>query len=75
MVPTVCRGFSDENGSWKIICMSRRSGRSRPCRMCVMSWPSKMTDPPVGSSSRVISRPAVDLPHPDSPTSPSVSPL
>ena len=24
--PTVCRGFRDENGSWKIICSSRRSG-------------------------------------------------
>ena len=30
MVPTVCLGFNDENGSWKIICMSRRSGRSWP---------------------------------------------
>ena len=28
IVPTVCRGFSDEYGSWKIIWMSRRSGRS-----------------------------------------------
>ena len=26
--PTVLRGFSDEYGSWKIICISRRSGRS-----------------------------------------------
>ena len=26
--PTVLRGFSDEYGSWKIICMSRRSGLS-----------------------------------------------
>ena len=24
--PTVRRGFSDEYGSWKIICISRRSG-------------------------------------------------
>ena len=24
--PTVLRGFSDEYGSWKIICISRRSG-------------------------------------------------
>ena len=39
-----------------------------------MSRPSKMTLPPVGSSSRVISRPVVDLPQPDSPTRPSVSP-
>ena len=27
MVPTVCRGFSDEYGSWKISCSSRRYGR------------------------------------------------
>ena len=26
IVPTVWRGFSDEYGSWKIICISRRSG-------------------------------------------------
>ena len=32
IVPTVCRGFSDEYGSWKIICMSRRSGRIWPLR-------------------------------------------
>ena len=39
-----------------------------------MSRPSKTTLPPVGSSSRVTSRPVVDLPQPDSPTRPSVSP-
>ena len=27
IAPTVCRGFSDPYGSWKIIWMSRRSGR------------------------------------------------
>ena len=27
IVPTVCRGFSDEYGSWKIIWISLRSGR------------------------------------------------
>ena len=26
--PTVLRGFSDEYGSWKIICISRRSALS-----------------------------------------------
>src|SRR2546430_5073261 len=72
--PTVCRGFSDEYGSWKIICTSRRSGRIAPTDRCVMSRPSKTTFPPVGSSSRVTSRPVVDLPQPDSPTRPSVSP-
>ena len=31
IVPTVLRGFSDEYGSWKIICISRRSAfRSSP---------------------------------------------
>ena len=39
-----------------------------------MSLPSKMIAPPVGVSSRVISRPVVDLPQPDSPTSPSEPP-
>ena len=36
--------------------------------------PSKMISPSVGSSSRTSVRPSVDLPQPDSPTSPSVSP-
>ncbi len=39
-----------------------------------MSWPSKRIVPDVGSSSRRISRAVVDLPQPDSPTIPSVSP-
>ena len=39
-----------------------------------MSRPSKMIVPPVGSSSRVMQRAIVDLPQPDSPTTPSVSP-
>src|SRR5664279_3498432 len=39
-----------------------------------MSVPSKRTRPPVGSSSRVTTRPIVDLPQPLSPTTPRVSP-
>ena len=39
-----------------------------------MSRPSKMILPPVGSSSRAMQRAIVDLPQPDSPTTPSVSP-
>ena len=42
--------------------------------MCVMSLPANSMVPPVGSSSRNRVRPAVDLPQPDSPTSPTVSP-
>ena len=45
------------------------------CDRWVMSRPSKMILPAVGSSSRVTSRPVVDLPQPDSPTRPSVSPV
>ncbi len=47
--PTICatllRGFSDEYGSWKMICICWRSGRSSRCERCVMSWPSKRTVP------------------------------
>jgi hypothetical protein len=39
-----------------------------------MSWPSKRIAPRVGCSSRSTVRPSVDLPQPDSPTRPSVSP-
>ena len=43
----------------------RASSRSRP---------SNTTSPPVGLRSRITARPVVLLPHPDSPTRPSVSP-
>src|SRR6187200_1910782 len=39
-----------------------------------MSWPSKTILPSVGSYRRRMVRPTVDLPQPDSPTRPSVSP-
>ena len=74
IVPTVCRGFSDEYGSWKIICDVAAQRAQLRARAWVMSRPSKTILPPVGSSSRVISRPVVVLPQPDSPTSASVSP-
>ena len=73
--PTVWRGLSDEYGSWKTICISRRTGRMSRWLRCVMSRPSKRIVPAVGSSSLSISRAVVDLPQPDSPTMPSVSPL
>ena len=74
IVPTVCRGFSELYGSWKIICASRRSGTSSLRLRLVMSRPASSIEPAVGSSSRSIARPAVDLPQPHSPTSPRVSP-
>ena len=68
--PTVLRGFSDEYGSWKIICISRRSAFSRSPRTCEMSSPWNSIVPLVGSSSRMITRAVVLLPQPDSPTRP-----
>ena len=74
IVPTVLRGLSDENGSWKIICICRRNGficlRFRP----TSSEPSNFMEPLVGSRRRNTLRPVVDLPQPDSPTKPRVSP-
>ena len=72
--PTRLRGLSEANGSWKIICISRRSGRR--------SRRDRPTSSPPSNSHRAgrrlvscrIARHSVDLPQPDSPTSPSVSP-
>ena len=74
MKPTRFRGFSDAYGSWKIIIISRLMGRISERDSPVMSCPSNVIVPPVGSSSRMMHRAIVDLPHPDSPTTPSVSP-
>ena len=68
------RGLSEEYGSWKTICMRRRKRRSTEPFSSVSSVPSSFTDPPVGRTSWRMPRPVVDLPHPDSPTRPSVSP-
>src|SRR3954470_7075793 len=74
MVPTVLRGFSDEYGSWKIICISRRRLLSSPPLIEAISRPLNVIEPDVGSTRRSSRRAVVDLPQPDSPTSPSVSP-
>ncbi len=71
---TVWRGLSEANGSWKMICMSRRRLRRRSPSSRVMSSPRNRISPEVGSISRMMQRPVVDLPQPDSPTRPSVSP-
>ncbi len=72
--PTRRRGFSEPYGSWKIIWMSRRSGRIWRGFRSVMSWPSNEILPPVTGYSRATQRARVDLPQPVSPTRPSVSP-
>ena len=74
MSRTLRRGFSDEIGSWKIICIRVRAERMSFCDMCVRSLPSKTIEPDVGRGSCMIARPVVLLPQPDSPTRPSVSP-
>src|SRR5262252_313748 len=73
--PTVMRGSRDANGSWKMICTWRRMRRMRDPESRVSSWPLNTTRPAVAGWSWVMTRASVDLPQPDSPTSPSVSPL
>src|SRR6266550_4831185 len=55
--------------------MSRRRARRRSPRRWLMSLPLKRILPPVGSRRRITARPRVDLPQPDSPTRPTVSPV
>src|SRR5687768_8436861 len=74
MKPTRLRWFRLAYGSWKIIIGSRRIGRISVRFRWVMSRPAKVIRPLVGSSSRIRQRAIVDLPQPDSPTTPRVSP-
>ena len=76
MSSTFQRGFRLAYGSWKIICMRRRSARSRAgaASSAIVSWPSNSTWPRVGAYSPTSSRATVLLPQPDSPTSASVRP-
>src|SRR5438034_747206 len=71
---TVCRGSRDAKGSWKMIAISRRSRRMERVPRPRMLRPLNNTSPAEGRSSRRIERPSVDLPQPDSPTRPIVSP-
>src|SRR2546428_1114781 len=56
--------------SWR-----RRRCRSERLSRVVTFWSPNHTSPAVGSMRRRMQRPVVDLPHPDSPTRPSVSPF
>ena len=86
MDATVIRGLSDEYGSWKMICMSRRrafisrrdalttlTASAFTAPSCAIRRLRNTICPAVGSTRRRIARPAVVFPHPLSPTSPSVS--
>ena len=67
------RGFSDDHGSWKTACTFVRYSRSSGPASACTSRPSSRTRPLVGRSRRSSMRAVVVLPHPDSPTSPTVS--
>ena len=70
MRPTRMRGFSEPYGSWKTICIRRRAAHSsRGEQRRGGRGPRSGSARPIGSMSRRISRPVVDLPQPDSPTS------
>src|SRR6516164_5967733 len=72
----VKRGLRLSVGSWNTIWMRLRSGsRANRCgEMAPMSSPSKVMTPSVISMRRMIIVEVVDLPQPDSPTSPTLSP-
>ena len=75
MSPMQRRGLSEAIGSWKISCRRRRIRRILSAASPVSSVPSNTTLPAVGRRSCRTARPKVDLPQPDSPTRPKVSPL
>ena len=74
----VCSGFSDVIGSWKMKLMSLpRTSRSVFFEAPTISVPSKVTEPSTSAesgNSETVESAVSDLPDPDSPTSPSVSP-
>ena len=72
----VKRGLRLSVGSWNTIWMLLRSGsRAKELgRMAPISSPSNTMRPEVWSSSRITIIEVVDLPQPDSPTRPTLSP-
>ena len=75
MPPAVIRGLRLAYGSWKIICIRRRTRRSSSL-LSVGDVDAVERDPCRRSArtSRSMARPVVLLPQPDSPTRPRVSP-
>ncbi len=70
------RGFSEANGSWKMIWMSRRACTSDWPERSNRFWPLSSACPSnvaLPRSNCTIALPVVVLPQPDSPTSASVS--
>src|SRR6201994_2665803 len=78
--PTLRIGLSAARGFWKIIEISRpRRSRISFSLAFLTSMPEKTTEPsailPARSRIRITAYDVTDLPEPDSPTMPSVSPL
>ena len=71
---TVMRGLSEPSGSWNTIWTWRLYARSPAPLSRRTSLPAKRMSPASGSCRRTRQRARVDLPQPDSPTMPSVSP-
>ena len=76
--PMVRIGLMPARGSWKTMpALVRRSARSSPTGAPSTSWPSSRTEPAVDAPrgcSPITERAVRDLPEPDSPTRPTVSP-
>jgi len=60
---------------WKMKPIFLRSSRSCAPLIPVISVPSMSTLPPVGRSRRLMVRTSVDLPAPENPTMPKISPF
>src|SRR5436190_13124761 len=78
--PTLRIGLSAARGFWKIMEISRpRRSRISPSLAALTSMPENITEPsailPARSRIRITAYDVTDLPEPDSPTMPSVSPL
>jgi hypothetical protein len=74
MVRTFFLGLREEKGSWKIICISRRADFSSGLLSSKISRPLYSTLPSLLSLSLSMVLARVDLPQPDSPTMPRISP-
>ena len=74
MSTTRMRGLSDAYGSWKIICILSCCRRAASGGSPASDAPCQRRSPAESGSRPTASRPSVDLPHPDSPTSPTTSP-
>ena len=72
--PAVLRGFIEARGFWKTICIRGRRNCIAEGASPAMDCPSKSTSPEVGATRLRMIRPMRDLPLPETPARPNVSP-